>query len=67
LKIKEAITKAAEESIGYNTSNWKNRKWLRTWNDEIQLALEEKKASYKNYLQNKTVEHSIEYKKKTEQ
>jgi len=28
LKIKEAITKAAEESIGYK--KWKNRKWLRT-------------------------------------
>jgi hypothetical protein len=26
LKIKEAITKAAEESIGYK--KWKNRKWL---------------------------------------
>jgi len=43
LKIKEAITKAAEESIGYKT--WKNRKWLRTWNEEIQRAIEEKKAS----------------------
>ena len=28
LKIKEAITKAAEECIAYKT--WKNRKWLRT-------------------------------------
>jgi len=27
LKIKESITKAAEESIGYK--KWKNRKWLR--------------------------------------
>jgi len=61
LKIKEAITKAAEESTGYD--KWKNRKWLRTKNDEIQLAIEEKKASYRNYLQNKTVEHYIEYKK----
>jgi len=61
LKIKQAITKAAEDSIGYN--KWKNRKWLQTWNDEIQLAIEEKKASYKKYLQNKTVEHYIEYKK----
>jgi UDP-2,3-diacylglucosamine pyrophosphatase LpxH len=60
LKIKEAITKAAEESIGYK--KWKNRKWLRTWNDEIQRAIEEKKASYRNYLQHKTVEHYIEYK-----
>ena len=60
MKIKEAITKAAEESIGYK--NWKNRKWLRTWNDEIQLAIEEKETSYKKYLQNKTVEHYIEYK-----
>ena len=51
LKIKEAITKTAEESIGYR--KWKNRKWLRTWNDEIQLAIEEKKASYIDYLQNK--------------
>jgi len=42
LKIKEAITKAAEESIGYK--KWKNRKWLRMWNDEIQLAIEEKKV-----------------------
>jgi len=61
MKIKEAITKAAEESIGYK--KWKNRKWLRTWNDEIQLAIEEKKASYRKYLQNKTVEQYIEYKK----
>ena len=61
MKIKEAITKAAEESIGYK--KWKNRKWLRTWNDEMQLAIEEKKASYRKYLQNKTVEHYREYKK----
>ena len=61
LKIKEAITKAAEESLGYK--KWKNRKWLQTWSDEIQLAIEEMKASYRKYLQNKTVEHYIEYKK----
>jgi len=61
LKIKQAITKAAEESIGYK--KWKNQKWLRTWNDEMQLAIEEKKASYRKDLQNKTVEHYIEYKK----
>jgi hypothetical protein len=42
LKIKETITKAAEESLG--CKKWKNRKWLRTWNDEIQLAIEEKRA-----------------------
>ena len=42
---------------------WKNRKWLRTWNEEIQQAIEEKKASYRKYLQNKTVEHYIEYKR----
>ena len=36
MKIKEAITKAAAEIIGYK--KWKNRKWLRTWNDEIQLT-----------------------------
>jgi len=64
LKIKEAITKAAEENTGYK--KWKNRKWLRTWNGEIQLAIEEKKASYRKYLQNKTVEHYIEYKKHRE-
>ena len=61
MKIKEAITKAAEESIGYKT--WKKRKWLRTWNEEIQRAIEEKKASYKKYLQNKTVDYYIEYKR----
>jgi len=60
LKIKEVITKASEESIGYK--KWKNRKWLRKWKDEIQLAIEDKKASYRNYLQ-KTVEHYIQYKK----
>jgi len=54
MRIKEAITKAAEESVGYK--KWKNQKWLRTWNDEIQPAIEEKKASYREYLQNKTVE-----------
>jgi len=41
LKIKEAITKATEESVGYKKR--KNRKCVRTWNDEIQLAIEEKK------------------------
>jgi len=61
LKITEAITKAAEECLGYK--KWKNRNWLRTWSDEIQLAIEEKKASYRKYLQNKTKEHYIEYKK----
>jgi hypothetical protein len=64
LKIKEAITKAAEELIGYK--QWKNRKWLRTWSKEIQLAIlaiEEKKASYRQYLQNKTVENYVEHKK----
>ena len=40
LKIKEAITKAAEESIGY--TKWKNRKRFRTWNDEMQMAIEKK-------------------------
>jgi len=30
MKIKEAITKAAEESIGYK--KWKKGKWLQTWN-----------------------------------
>jgi len=64
LKIKEAITKAAEESVGYK--KWKTRKWLRTWNEEIQLAIEEKKASNRKYIQNKTVEHYIVY-KNTEQ
>ena len=52
---------SAEESIEYK--KWKNRKQLRTWNDEIQLAIEEKKASYRKYLQNKTVEQYTEYKK----
>jgi len=47
--------------MGYK--KWKNREWLRTWNDEIQLAIEETKASHRKYLQNKTVEHYIEYKK----
>jgi len=61
LKIKEAITKAAEESIGYK--KWKNRKWLRTCNEEIQRAIEEKKAGYRKYLQNKTVDYYIEYKR----
>jgi len=55
IKIKEAITKAAEESIGYK--KWKNRKWRRTWNEEIQRAIEEKEASYRKYLQNKTVDY----------
>jgi len=61
MKIKEAITKAAEESIGYK--KWKNWKWLRTWNEEIQRAIEEKKATYRKYLQNKTVDYYIEHKR----
>jgi len=60
-KIKEAITKTAEKIIG--CKKWKNRRWLRTWNDEIQWAIEEKKSSYRKYLQHKTVEHYIEYKR----
>ena len=39
------------------------RKWLRTWNEEIQRAIEEKKASYRKYLRNKTVDYCIEYKR----
>jgi len=61
LKIKEAITKAAEESIGYK--KWKNWKWLQMWNEKIQRAIEEKKASCRKYLQNETVEYYIEYKR----
>jgi hypothetical protein len=61
LKIKQAIIEAAVESTGYK--KLKNRKWLRTWNDEIKLAIEEKKTSFRKYLQNKTVEYFIEYKK----
>jgi len=61
MKIKEAITKAAEESIGYK--KWKNRKWFRTWSEEIQWAIEEKKASCRKYLQNKTEYYYIEYKR----
>jgi hypothetical protein len=60
LEIKGAISKAAEESVGYKKG--KNWKWLRTWNDEIQLGMEEKKAGYRKYLQNKTVERYIEHK-----
>jgi hypothetical protein len=60
-KTKEAIIKAAEEGVG--CKKWKNRKRLGTWNDEIQLAIEEKKSSYRKYLQNKTIDHYIEYKK----
>jgi hypothetical protein len=43
LKIKDDITKAAEKIIGYK--KWKKRKWLRTWNDEIQRTVEEKKLA----------------------
>ena len=64
MKIKEAITKAAEENIGYK--KWENRKWLRTWNEEIQRAIEEKKANYRIYLQNKTMDYYIEYKRHPE-
>ena len=60
LKIKET-TKAAVESIGYKTRmNWK---WFRTWNVEIQGAIEEKNTSYRKYLQNKTVDYYLEYKR----
>jgi hypothetical protein len=44
LKTKQVIIETAEESIGYKKR--KNRKWLRTWNDEIKLAIEEKKTSF---------------------
>jgi hypothetical protein len=62
LKIKQAITEVAEESTGYKKQ--KNQKWLRTWSVEIKLAIEEKKTSCRKYLQNKTVQHFIEYKKR---
>jgi len=39
-----------------------NCKWLRMWNDDTQLAIEEKKATYRKYVQDKTVEHFNEYK-----
>jgi hypothetical protein len=61
LKTKQSIIDTAEESIGYKKQ--KNRKWLRTWNDEIKLAVEEKKTSFRKYLHDKTAEHFIEYKK----
>jgi hypothetical protein len=61
LKIKKAITRAEAESVRYR--KWMNRKWPRTWNDEIQLAIEGKKASYRKYLQNKTLEQHIDYNK----
>jgi len=61
LKIKEAITKGTEEIIGYK--KWENRKWIRRLNEGIQRAIEEKKASYRKYLQNKTVDYYIEYKR----
>ena len=54
LKIKEAITKAAEESIGYKKQ--KNWKWLQMWNDKIQWAIKEKKDSYNNIMGNKRKE-----------
>ena len=60
LKIKET-TKAAEEIIGYK--KWINWKWFRTWNVEIQGAIEEKNTSYRKYLQNKTLDFYLEYKR----
>jgi hypothetical protein len=47
LKIKQAISKAAEECIGYK--KLKNYKWLRMWNEKIELATEKMKASYRNW------------------
>jgi hypothetical protein len=61
LKIKQAINEAAEESRGYK--KLKNQKWLRMWNDKIKLAIEEKKASYRKCLPNKTLQHFTEYRK----
>jgi hypothetical protein len=37
MNIKNSILEAAEESLGYN------RKWLRTWNDELKQIIDEKK------------------------
>ena len=52
LKIKEAITKAAEEeSIGYK--KWKTRKWLRTWNEEIRWAIKKRKLATGNIYKTK--------------
>ena len=45
------ITKGAGESIGYKT--WKNRKWLRTWNEGIQRTVEEKKLATGNIYKTK--------------
>ena len=51
LKIKETIIKAAEESVSYK--KWKNRKWLRTWNDEIQLAKKKRKLATESIYKTK--------------
>jgi len=61
LKIKKAFTKSTEDILGYK--KWKNRKWLQTSNEEIQRAIEEKNASYRKYLQNKTVDYCMGYKR----
>jgi len=39
-----------------------NQKWRRTWNDDTQLAIKEKEATYGKYVQNKTAEHFNVYK-----
>jgi hypothetical protein len=61
LYIKELQYKARIKFIKTSIKHSNN-----SYNDEIQLAIEEKKPSYRKYLLNKTVEHYIEY-KNTEQ
>lgn len=52
-----------QQKRAQDTKKLKNQKWFRMWNDKIKLAIEEKKASYRKCLQNKTVEHFTEYRK----
>jgi hypothetical protein len=55
------MLKAAEESVGYKSQ--KNKKCLRTWNDDLKDLIERKKKAYRIYLQSKNTVDYIKYKK----
>lgn len=62
-EIKQIIIQAANESLGTRKKNYKQR-GLKIWNDELAKLISEKKKEYLNYLNKKTTESLIEYKRK---
>lgn len=61
-ELKGTILQAASESLGTRNKNY-NKKRLKVWNDDIAKLVKDKKDAYLKYLNLKTDENLIEYKK----